>query len=383
MNQLRVILSVDAIARPLTGIGRYALELATRIDVHPRVQRRLYFSMGRWVEDPVSLLVSPPLTHWARSRMSKIGVVQKAYRVLSPAYFGLRLRRYSDYIFHSPNYFLPPTGGRAITTIHDLSAVLHPQYHPSARADFMRAELPNTLQRADLVITDSEFVRQEVIQHFSWPANRIVAIPLGVSEVYRPHTAAETTAVLKKFGLAHGGYTLTVATIEPRKNLGSLIEAYEQLPASLRDRYPLVLAGDYGWKSEAIHDRIRQLESKGWLRYIGYVDEAELPSLYAGARGFAYPSYYEGFGLPVLEAMACGIPVLASNRSSLPELAQGTALLVEPEDIKAITHALERLLDDDTWRRDAAPQVRLVAGRYTWQTTAERTIDAYERLALM
>ena len=139
----------------------------------------------------------------------------------------------------------------------------------------------------------------------------------------------------------------------------------------------MVLAGGYGWKSEAIHRRIDQGQRQGWLRYLGYVSEIDLPLLFSGARGFIYPSLYEGFGLPVIEAMASGLPVLISNRSSLPEVASGAALIVEAEDVQAMTESIRVLLEDDPWRGEASRRSVEVASRYSWDTTARETVEVY------
>ncbi len=241
----------------------------------------------------------------------------------------------------------------------------------------MQREIQITLDRANYLITDSEFIRQEITEFFGWPKNKIRAVPLGVAEAYRPRGVAETAGALEKFGLAFGSYALCVATIEPRKNIEALLSAYEALPRAQRNHYPLVLAGGYGWRSEAIHRRIEQGQRQGWLRYLGYVSEADLPLLFSGARGFVYPSLYEGFGLPVLEAMASGLPVLISNRASLPEVASGAALIVEAEDIQAMTESIRVLLEDEGWRSEASRRSLEVASRYSWDATARETVAVY------
>ena len=175
-------------------------------------------------------------------------------------------------------------------------------------------------------------------------------------------------------------YGLCVATIEPRKNIVGLLAAYRLLPDTLRRRFPLVLVGDRGWHNEEILGDIVRAMREGWLRYLGYVAEGDLPLLFSGARMFVFPSFYEGFGLPVLEAMASGLPIVCSNRASLPEVTGEAALLVDPDDVVALGSAIERALEDEQWNRDARPASIERASQFSWDTTAKRTVDVY-RLA--
>nr|WP_255423134.1 glycosyltransferase family 1 protein [Undibacterium sp. LX40W] len=169
-----------------------------------------------------------------------------------------------------------------------------------------------------------------------------------------------------------------VSTIEPRKNLSNLIAAYSKLPSAMRQRWPLVLVGGKGWNSEEIHAQIEQATAQSWLKYLGYVPQAHLPLLYAGARLFTYPSLYEGFGLPIAEAMASGVPVLTSNCSSMPEVAGTAALLVEPRDVDQMCVELERGLSDNVWRTLAIPKGLERASQLTWDTCVDKTLLAYK-----
>jgi alpha-1,3-rhamnosyl/mannosyltransferase len=160
-----------------------------------------------------------------------------------------------------------------------------------------------------------------------------------------------------------------------------LIDAFEMLPVTLRKKYPLVIAGFSGWKSADIHKRISRAVRKGFVRYIGYVPEYALPALYSGCRAFLYPSLYEGFGLPLLEAMACGAPVMTSNCSCMPEVAGNAGFLVDPEDVPSISEGIERVLSDETWRSFAIDLGIERARLMTWDATVQKTIEVY-RLVL-
>jgi alpha-1,3-rhamnosyl/mannosyltransferase len=190
----------------------------------------------------------------------------------------------------------------------------------------------------------------------------------------------ETNQVLQQYALEHGNYSLCVSTIEPRKKIDALLDAYSCLPHDLRRRYPLVLIGSVGWKCEALHQRIERCCAEGWVNYFGYVPEADLPVLYAGARLFVYPSNYEGFGLPVLEAMASGVPVVTSDCSSLPEVAGGAALLVDPDEVDSLADCVQRGLTDEEWRLSASSHGLNVASRFTWDRCVEETVQVYRLL---
>jgi glycosyltransferase involved in cell wall biosynthesis len=385
---MQIILGSDAIHRPLTGIGRYALELARHLREMPEVAQLDFFSLGRWqtwqdllaCEQPVAQLsspskASPPRT--LRSVLANNAFSVKAYETLTPALYAWRLRNRADALFHSPNYFLPPHPGTCVATIHDLSHVWHPKFHPQVRVDFMNRALSQSLRRADFLITDAESVRQEVIRHFAWPEDKIAAVPLGVDPIYRPREVSEVQDVLNAWGLGYEAYTLFVGTVEPRKNLITLMTAYEQLPEKLRMQWPLVIAGNEGWNSKEIHSRMERAATKGWLRYLSFVPQAHLPMLYAGARLFAYPSVYEGFGLPPLEAMASGVPVVCSNVSSLPEVVGDVALGFAPTDVQALYAALTQGLEDESWRSQAKSAGRLRSQNFSWQKCAANTLKIY------
>jgi alpha-1,3-rhamnosyl/mannosyltransferase len=374
---MKIILETDSIVPPLTGIGRYTWELASRLRNVHGVDTVRYLYRDRWIDNVASLRPhsGPATPHSSRSRLTRA-----AYRLIAPVVLRQRLKAHADHIFHGPNFYLPAKTGRSVATIHDLSVYRYPEFHPFDRVAFMRRQIPLSMRRADFLITVSEFTRQEVISHFGWPQDKIKAIPLGVDLRYRPRTEDETRPILARHGLSHGGYLLCTATIEPRKNIDRLLTSFEQLPHRLRLHCPLVLIGGSGWRNRELMRRIESAQGQGWLHYLGYVPESELPYLTAGAYGFLFPSMYEGFGLPVLEAMACGIPVVTSNAASLPEVTQGSALLVNPLDVDELACAILRCIQDGPWRREAAARGRGVAQGYSWATMAQKTVDVYRML---
>jgi alpha-1,3-rhamnosyl/mannosyltransferase len=201
---------------------------------------------------------------------------------------------------------------------------------------------------------------------------------LASSAEFHPRGADELRGALSRHGLEVGGYSLFVGTIEPRKNIETLLDAYSRLPIELRKRWPLVLTGYHGWRSESIHQRLDSAKREGWAYYLGFVPSEDLPLLFAGARLFTFPSLYEGFGLPVLEAMSSGVPVVCSNNSSLPEVAGDAALMCEAQDTETLTELIQRGLEDEAWRASAVEQGLLHAARFSWERCASETLQVYK-----
>lgn len=387
---MKVILATDALFPPLTGIGRYTLELLTGLRNHPRVTELQFFAHGHFVDNPTRLIEQhaqdeaasfsqPQSVASLRSRLARSRIAVRIYAAVTPHISRLRLAPHAGAVYHSPNFILPPFSGPSVATIHDLSTHLYPQFHPPARIDFMKHQLPLTLRRATHLITDSDAIRQEVIQHFSWPPEHITAIPLGVDPTFRPHSPEELLPILSAIHLQPGRYILCVATIEPRKNIDRLITAYLALPDRQRKHHPLVLVGSPGWNSDDLHRRIQGLQGQQ-IRYLRYLPQRELRAVMAGAALFAFPSLYEGFGLPVLEAMASGVPVVTSKHSSLPQASGGAALLCDPTDADAISLLLQRGLDDSVWRQQAIASGMAHARQHTWLQCVDRTVQVYRSL---
>ncbi|UXA51313.1 glycosyltransferase family 4 protein [Xanthomonas prunicola] len=374
---MHVILATESIRHPLTGVGRYTQELAMHLAELPQIESLHYLHGRRLLQQRPSPGPASTVTSWMRDRFSRIEVATDAYRRLGNLAKARALRGQEPALFHGCNYYLPAYDGPSVATFHDISIYRWPQCHRADRVRYMRKELALAVQRAQLILTVSEFSRQEIAAHFALPLERIRAIPLAADAAFRPHTPGEVAAPLQALGLETHAYCLCVSTIEPRKNIDVLLTAYAALPAAVRARYPLVIAGHSGWSSEALHARIRRAEQAGWLRYLGYVPQDCLPALMAGARLFVFPSFYEGFGLPVLEAMASGTPVICASASALPEVAADVAMLFDPADVSALTLALARGIDDATWR-EAARQTGLQrAAQFSWQRCAVATAGAY------
>jgi alpha-1,3-rhamnosyl/mannosyltransferase len=381
---MKVILSIDPVRFPLTGIGRYTFELARNLKKIPEIERLRFLSGHRLVdalpEPLLSASPAPSSTKNFRRSILKNRLAIEMYHLASPLFKQHALRNYANHVFHGPNYYLPPFQGPSVCTFHDLSVFTWAHCHPPERVRFMRKEIALTLKRADMLITDSEYTRQEVASYFNWPLEKIRSVPLACSSDFRLRTPDELIAVLAKHNLKLAGYSLYVGTIEPRKNLETLLDAYALLPQSMRQQWPLVITGYRGWRSEQLHARIEAAVTAGWARYLGFVDAKELPLLYAGARLFVFPSLYEGFGLPILEAMASGVPVVCSNASTLPEVAGDAAAMFTPQDVGTLNQLIAAGLEDEAWRAKARNKGLLRAAEFSWQRCAQETAAVYQEV---
>lgn len=400
---MRVLYSADALRPPRTGIGQYAAHLLTALpEVAPALEMIPFAGhffpvtpamMAAWLAPEAGAGGSgggrPPLSRRVRSTLAKVTPLRLAYASLLQARGRRMARRLgrAGGIYHELNNVLLPFDGPTVVTIHDLSCLHYPQFHPRERVAYFERNFAPSAVRAGHIITDSAFIKRDIIATLGIAAERITAIPLGMNGDFHPRAAAEVMSTLGRYGLAADAYVLAVGSREPRKNLRRLIDAHNALPDVLGRRFPLVLAGPPGWRADDIEAAVDDLEARGRGRRLGYVPAADLPALYTGAAVFAYPSLYEGFGLPALEAAACGAAVLTSADSPMAEFLRGDgdgddgALLVEPQDTDALRQALDRLLTDPAERQALARRGRAAAARHTWQATAAATVDVYRRVA--
>ncbi len=380
---MKIIYNADAITEPLTGIGRYALHLGQSLaDLMKQqdspIQSLRFFSSNRWLDD---LSTATKSNQWISSLRHFVPFKHTAlvrYHQMRSQQLKSLTAAMDGHLFHSPNFILMPYDGPSVATFHDLSFVHFRETQPKYRLKFLDQEIPKTLAQAQHIITPSEFVRQEIVTHYGHPASQISVTPLGVSEQFKPRNLEHCEQSLKHFGLSYRRFVLSVATNEPRKNLLRLLNAYQDLPATLKTQYPLVLVGSKGWKNNKVRKIIHQMGRKGEVICTGFVSQKQLHQLYSSAALTAFPSLYEGFGLPIIESMASGTPVLTANHSAMEEVAGGQALLINPEDTASIKWQLESALNDAKWRAKAAQAGIELAQKFTWENCARHTLTAYQ-----
>lgn len=291
---------------------------------------------------------------------------------------GAQLRSFAPDLFHAFNFMAPfrPSGVPVLPLIHDLSHLRHPAFHTAARRLALRG-LEKVCALAPAVHTISKFSAIEIHSLLGVPPERIRVIPPAVGSTYREQPNVDA-AVLEAFSLRQHGFALFVGALEPRKNLATLLAAYGMLPLAERRAMPLAIVGPSGWGGVRQDARLAPLLDEGSVRMLGYASDRELATLYAAARVFVFPSHYEGFGIPVIEALACGAPVIASNASAIPEAANGQAMLLAPTDVEAWRDGLAATIGDD---RPLSPanrkRRRKSALARTWDDAARDMIAMY------
>ena len=279
-------------------------------------------------------------------------------------------------LLHCPAFVGPLWGSTPfVVTVHDLSFLLFPEGFRGGNRIYLRTLTGLSLRRARRVIAVSESTRQDLARLYGLAPQRVDVVHNGVDAAFRPLPAGEVEAFRSRKGLPER-FLLFVGTLEPRKNIVRLVEAYAQLP---RPRIPLMLVGGKGWFYEEISARVEELDLADEVRFVGYIPAEELPLWYNAAEALAYPSLYEGFGLPALEAMACGTPVVTSGTSSLPEVVGEAGMLVEPTDVAALAGALQQVLEDGDLQEQMRTAGLARAASFSWQRTARETVKCYRR----
>lgn len=361
------------------GIGRYTRELIAalaRIDAH---NQYILFCAG--AEPGLQGANLPDLPANFMLRATRISP-----RWLTIGWHRLRLPWPAEQltgecdIFHSPDFALPPLRhARGVVTVHDLSFLRLPQCaEPSLRA-FLERAVPRALSRAAHVLADSDNTRRDLIELLAIPPEKISVVPAGVASHFRPvRNVLQLAEVRARYQLPQW-FILSVGTLEPRKNFPRLISAFARLRRHTGLPHELVIVGSQGWLFQDIYERVAKEGLEELVHFTGFVVDQDLPALYTLADLMVYPSLYEGFGLPPLEAMACGTPVVASNNSSLPETLGNAALLVDAEDVEALADAMARVLGNANLRARLSDLGRAQAARYTWENAARALLAAYQK----
>lgn len=370
---LRIAVDATAVVEQPTGAANYTLNLIRALARIDPVNRYFVFVTPRnahllGVDAPNFT----PLLARCRTRPARLFWEQTRLPWL--------VRRLGIDVLHSPHYTMPVAKPcRSVVTFCDMTYQLMPELHRRWHRRFFPAMMRWSAHHADRLIAISESTRHDVIRLLGVAADRIVAIPLAGSPAFRVLPAAEVAAVCQRRGLVPGQYLCYVGVLEPRKNVPTLIDAYARIAGAFPG-VSLAIVGRNGWEYEDIFRRVTEHGLGDRVRFLGHVPQDDLVALYNGARAFVYPSRYEGFGLPILEAMQCGTPVVTTTASSMPEVAGEAALLVEPTDVAALADAIARLLSDDTVARDLSARGIARAATFSWERCAADTLGVYRAL---
>ncbi len=381
---MRIVMDYTAAARQGAGIGRYARELITAIlssaDAADYVLMTASAGLGQaWIAE------KERLRRISGNRPPTFRDIPLTDDWMARLWQRLRLPLPAEWItgradvFYSPDFVLPPLLRRthAALTVHDLSFLRYPETFPSALRAYLESAVPRSVARSDAILADSAATRQDLIELLRVPPEKVTTLYCGVAARFTPKPApGERERLQARYGVGERPYILAVGTIQPRKNYPHLIAACA--PLAKTNGVELVIAGRAAWLSEPT---LAAAKACDYVRLLGFFDDDDLPALYRQAHILAFPSLYEGFGIPPLEAMACGTPVVASTASSVPEVVGDAGLLADPHDVAAWTAALECLLRDQDLRARLRRDGIQRAGQFTWEAAAQQWLALVKRLA--
>jgi glycosyltransferase involved in cell wall biosynthesis len=369
---MNICLDLSPVVHQKAGLASYARELTTQLI---QMDAGISWSAFHYDRHPPVPLPAPLdalpryVVPWGAHRWRLTTALRH--------FLGLSMDRFFAGVdlFHATEHLLPRFSSvRTVFTLHDLIFLFHPETHKPLNRWFLTLMMPRFLRAADAVIAVSECTKRDAIRFYRIPEEKITVIYEGVNPRFRPASPETIAAVRARYNLPEH-FILYVGTIEPRKNLTALLEAFHHLLATHDLR--LVIVGKKGWLYEGFFRRLRELGLGDRVIFTGYVPDEDLPAIYSAADLFVFPSLYEGFGLPVLEAMACGTPVICSNTSSLPEVAGDAAFLVDPTDVCSLAGAMEQALTDEHLRSELMAKGLERARWFTWEKAAAKTLEVY------
>ncbi len=392
--QTKLLINLNPLRPPLTGIGYYTKNiikecLQRNIELvglknGKRLNKQEIKALIVALEVNSSSISSP--SHLFKKRV--ITLLRSLPGIYGIKYFltslrakkTLRTLAKQEFIYFEPNFIPMKFSGKIITTIHDLSFLTYPEYHPVERVNFLTKRLKNSISVSNHVIVDSNFIKKELLENYSIVDSRVSTVYLGVEDKFRVYGGQEILSTLDKLQIKENKFILSVATLEPRKNLAKLVESYLVLSDDIKNSYPLVLVGPSGWKNSTLFDSIQDLIESGHVVVAGYLSETELNHIYSGAALFIYPSFYEGFGLPIIEAMASGTPVITSNCGATAEVAGGAALLINPNSKTEMTDAISAVLLNAKLRLSLQEKALHRASFFRWSKCVDELLSIATKL---
>jgi alpha-1,3-rhamnosyl/mannosyltransferase len=352
------------------GIGRYVINLARAL---PQVAPSLPLSL---LCDPVAPTMRLPLPG-----LPHILCPDGPFSLRQQWSVPRQLHQQRATLYHSPYYLMPYRANvPTVLTVYDLIPLIFPRYFSAAQRVIYRGAHHLALRAARVILAISQATKSDLIHYFHVVPERIVVTPLAADDHFHPQPPAAIAAMRRKYGLSDS-YLLYVGSNKPHKNLARLVRAFSQFTfAPPTADLQLVLAGPWDPRYPQAKKSVVELGLQGRVLFLPDVPEEDLPALYSGAMVFVFPSEYEGFGLPVLEAMACGAPAICSGASSLPEVAGNAAIAIDPADVSGLFAAISRLLGDDALRQEMKERGLAQAARFSWRRTAQETASAYRTM---
>lgn len=378
---MRIAIDYTAATHQGAGIGNYVRNLVDAMLAQDHANEYILLTSGRPTRER-------PFPEAENVRGRSIIIPD---RYLNIFWYRWRLPLYANFftgqvdIYHGPDFVLPPISGRVrkIVTVHDLAFVEHPEYSVPALAAYLRKVVPEALAAADVVVAVSHDTGQALINHFKTPREKITIVPNGIRSHFRRITNPMLLeATRHKFGLK-SPLVLGVGTLQPRKNHLGLVKAFHRaMGMASKQPRPAMLAivGGQGWLYEETFQAVEDLKLQKKVRFLGSVSDLDLILLYSLADVFVFPSFYEGFGVPPLEAMACGTPVITSNTSSLPEVVGDAAILIDPHNIGELASAITCVLEDKALQEDLRQKGYERVQRFSWPQSARKMLSIYQKV---
>lgn len=377
---MKIFIEATPIFKDRSGVGQYAKRLTEAMVALAPNDKFTLFGFRLWPKPlPTHEIVGTNVSY-RFIRFFPGRVYNMLFRLSIKLPIDLLLRQRPDVIFF-PNFTLRPTLSRhtkKVVVIHDLSFIYFPQFaSPLNRRDNQKL-VPYSIAKADHIITISKNSKDQIIKNYKVASAKVTIVSPAVDRnFFKKRSEAEIKKVRTKYKLPNK-YIFYTSTLEPRKNVEGVLEAYSALDSKTKAEYGLVLAGGKGWQDEAIHAAIDKHRSNDEVIVTtGYVPDEDLPAMYSGASLFLFPSFYEGFGIPILEAFACGVPVITANNSSLPEVAGHAAILIKAEDSPAITKAIKKVLSDSKLANNLRQKGLVQIQNFDWEDSAKKTSASF------
>lgn len=359
-----------------TGIAKYASKIAEAVSADPSIDPYFFYG-ATWSRKRIN---NPPtVTKTLLPKLRQYVPISYQIRSAIQEYtFSRGVQSIAPSVYFEPNIVSFKSDIPTVLTVHDLSWIYFPETHPIERVRFLNSKFERSLNKADRIITDATSVRSELVAEFSIDPERITAIPLGSDILISPLSKDKQRSILAHHQVNMGKYFLIVGTLEPRKNQLTAIKAHANLPSGIRTEFPLLHIGGDGWGNNSFRTEIRDAELSRSVRRLGYISQGELNVLLENATALVFPSLYEGFGLPVLEALSVGVPVIASNRASLPEVLGEGGLLIDPFDVRGFSDAMFRLSQDPEMRAILSVKATAQAANFSWEKCQKSHLDIFK-----